>query len=237
MRSTHALFRPLAAIVLTLAAAPLVAAAPIDLDAPGRTRQDRDRDAYNHPEALFAFWGLHDGMRIMDLYPGDGYTTLLLSQLVGPAGKVLAYDSYDHEAFEKRMKPLALGNVEETAAAEPECFKTIPTTLASIPAGSLDAVVTIRNYHDIAEPARALVELKRILKPGGILGIVDSRTAAGRDDKTHRIADDVIIREVTAAGFTLAGVSQMLSNPRDDAAKGFWEERFIVDQSCLKFTK
>jgi len=236
MRPDSPLVRALAAIVLALAAAPL-AAAPIDLNGPGRTRQDRDRDAYNHPEALFAFWGLHEGMRVMDLYPGDGYTTLLLSQLVGSGGRVLAYDSYDHEAFDKRMKPLALANVEETAAAEPECFKTLPTTLAALPAASLDAIVTIRNYHDIAEPARALAEMKRLLKPGGILGIVDSRTAAGRDEKTHRIADDVIIREAIAAGFTLAGVSQILSNPRDDATKGFWEERFIVDQSCLRFTK
>ena len=109
--------------------------------------------------------------------------------------------------------------------------------LAKIPTGSLDAVVTIRNYHDIESPAGALAEIKRILKPGGVLGIADSRTAAGRDQKTHRIADDVIIREVTGAGFTLSAVSQMLANPKDDPTKGFWEERFIVDQSCLKFTK
>jgi predicted methyltransferase len=47
----------------------------------------------------------------------------------------------------------------------------------------------------------------------------------------------VIIREVTAAGFSLAGASQMLSNPKDDYTKGFWMARFIVDQSCLKFTR
>ena len=109
--------------------------------------------------------------------------------------------------------------------------------LAKIPAGSLDGVYTIRNYHDLKHPAEVLAELKRILKPGGVLGIADSRTTSGRDIDNHRISEDVIIREVTAAGFTLSGVSQMLSNTKDDYTKGFWNERFIVDQSCLKFTR
>jgi len=224
------------AIGLLCAALPLIAA-PLQLDGPGRTRQDKDRDTYNRPDELFSFWGIREGMRVMDLYPGDGYTTLLLSQIVGPAGKVLAFGSYDHDAFDKRMKPLSLANVEETIAREPESFKTLPADLANLPGGSLDAVITIRNYHDIEDPAKALAELKRILKPGGVLGIADSRTTSGRDKPNHRIADDVIIREAIAAGFTLAGTSQILSNPRDDDSKGFWEERFIVDQSCLKFTR
>ncbi|MBI4170029.1 MAG: methyltransferase domain-containing protein, partial [Acidobacteria bacterium] len=105
------------------------------------------------------------------------------------------------------------------------------------PAASLDAVVTIRNYHDLKNPAEALAELRRVLKPGGILDIADSRTTAGRDEPTHRIAEDVIVREVTAAGFSLAGVSQMLSNPKDDYTRVYWDARWIVDQSCLKFTR
>ena len=228
-------------ICLALAGAALLAipayAVNLNLNAQGRTDADHDRDAYNKPEALFEFWGLHEGMRIMDLFPGDGYTTHLYSLAVGPKGKVLAFGSYDHEAFEKRMKPLNLTNVEETVLKEPEGFTTVTKELAKIPAGSLDGVYTIRNYHDLKHPPEVLAELKRILKPGGILGIADSRTTAGRDVENHRISDDVIVREVTAAGFTLAGISQMLSNPKDDYTKGFWQERWVVDQSCLKFTR
>lgn len=212
-------------------------ASGIDLNAPGRTETDKDRDAYNHPAELFAFWGIKDGMKVMDLYPGDGYTTLILGQIVGAKGKVLAFASYDHEHFDKRMKPLNLTNIEETILGEPEGFETLPQALAKLPAASLDAVITIRNYHDIKDPAPVLAELKRILKPGGVLGIADSRTTSGRDVPTHRIAEDVIIREVTGAGFTLAGISQMLSNPKDDYGKTFWDARWIVDQSCLKFTR
>ena len=120
---------------------------------------------------------------------------------------------------------------------EPDCFVSLPKDLAKIAAASLDGVYTIRNYHDLKHPPEVLAELKRILKPGGILGIADSRTTAGRDTENHRISDDVIVREVTTAGFTLAGISQMLSNQKDDYTKGFWQERWIVDQSCLKFTR
>ncbi len=212
-------------------------AVTLNLDAKGRTDVDHDRDSYNKPADLLDFWGIREGMKIMDLYPGDGYTTQLYSQAVGPKGKVLAFASYDHESIEKRFKGLNITNIEETVMKEPEGFSDLPKELAKLPAASLDAVLTIRNYHDLKKPAEVLAELKRILKSGGVLGIVDSRTSSGRDEENHRIADDVIVREVTAAGFTLAGTSQMLSNPKDDYKKGFWEARWIVDQSCLKFTR
>jgi predicted methyltransferase len=213
-------------------------AAPLDLSASGRTDTDKDRDSYNKPAELFEFWGIKEGMRVMDLFPGDGYATLLLSQAVGPRGKVLAYASYDHEGLEKRMKPLDVKNVEETVIEYPKGFSDLPQALARLPAASLDAVITIRNYHDLKSPKEVLAELKRVLKPNGILGIVDSRTYSGKRDVDNcRIGEDLIIREVTEAGFSLAGVSQMLSNPKDDYSRAFWGARWIVDQACLKFTR
>jgi predicted methyltransferase len=209
----------------------------IDLEAPGRTEKDHDRDSYNKPIELFDFWGIKEGMTVMDLFPGGGYTTHLLSMLVGPKGKVLAYASYSHESFEKRMKPLNLKNVEETVIPYPDGFSELHTHLKKLPDASLDAVITIRNYHDLTNPDEVLVELRRILKPGGILGIADSRTTKGRDPDHCRIAEDVIVEEVTGAGFELSGTSQMLSNPKDDYNRSFWDARWIVDQACLKFVR
>jgi predicted methyltransferase len=228
----------LLATALAITAAPPVQAGTLDLKAKGRSDTDKDRDSYNKPADLLAFWGIKDGMKVMDLFPGNGYLTHLLSQVVGPKGKVVGFASYDHEAWEKRFQPLALPNIEEVVMPEPQGFGgDLAKELAKLPAGSFDAVLTIRNYHDLKNPAEALAELKRILKAGGTLGIVDSRTTSGRDEENHRIADDVIIREVLAAGFSLAGISQMLSNPKDDYTKGYWDARWIVDQSCLKFTR
>jgi predicted methyltransferase len=217
---------------------PLRAGVKLDLDAAGRTDSDKDRDSYNKPAELFEFWGLREGMQVMDLYPGNGYTTQLISQVVGPKGKVLAFASYDHENFEKRMKPLSLTNVEESVLKYPDGFQTLHKELAKLPAASLDAIITVRNYHDVKNPAEVLVELKRVLKPGGVLGIVDSRTTPGKRDVDNcRIGEDLIVKEVTAAGFKLAGQSQMLSNPKDDYNRAFWDARWIVDQACLKFVR
>jgi predicted methyltransferase len=232
---------PLFAFLLTVAPAAVARPAlglPLDLNAKGRTDTDRDRDSYNKPAELFAFWGIKDGMKVMDLFPGNGYLTLLLTQAVGSKGKVVGFASYDHEAFDKRFQPLGLTNLEEMVMPEPQGFGSdLTKALAKLPAGSFDAVLTIRNYHDLKNPAEALAEIKRILRAGGTLGIIDSRTASGRDEPNHRIADDVIIREVLQAGFSLSGVSQMLTNPKDDYSKSFWDARWIVDQSCLKFTR
>jgi len=226
----------------TLAAGALTAGAltagTLDLNAPGRTDSDKDRDSYNKPVELFEFWGLKDGMAVMDLFPGSGYTTQLIGQWVGPKGKVLAYASYNHDKFQERMSKTGLKNVEEMVLEYPKGFEELDKHLAKLPAASLDAVITIRNYHDLKNPREVLAELKRVLKPGGILGIADSRTWTGkRDEPNCRIGEDLIIREVTEAGFRLAGVSQMLSNPKDDYSKGFWDARWIVDQACLKFTR
>lgn len=226
------------ALGLAAAGASSALAGALDLNAKGRTDSDKDRDSYNKPAELFAFWGIKGGMRVMDLHPGNGYLTLLLGQAVGPKGKVVAFASYDHEEFDKRFKDLGAANVEESPMSYPECFGAdLTKALQKLPAASFEAVVTIRTYHDLKNPAEVLLELKRILKPGGTLGIIDSRTTGGRDEPNHRIADDVIIREAQAAGFVLAGISHMLSNPKDDYTKGFWDARWIVDQSCLKFAR
>ena len=237
MRATVVLTLTLVLAGLALVAQPS-AAVTLDLNAAGRTDADHDRDSYNKPKDLLEFWGIREGMTVMDLFPGDGWSTQLLAQAVGPKGKVVAFANYSHDKFADRMKKAELKNVEETVLEYPKGFSELPAALAKLPAATFDAVVTIRNYHDLKNPLEVLPELKRILKPGGILGIADSRTWSGQRDTDHcRIGEDLIIREVTGAGFRLAGVSQMLSNPKDDYTRAFWDERFIVDQACLRFER
>src|SRR5262249_55129828 len=118
-------------------------ASPLNLDAAGRTPSDKDRDAYNKPADLLEFWGVKDGMKVMDLFPGDGYLTLLLGQAVGPKGKAIGYASYDHDAFSKRMAKSPMPNVEEVPMSEEDGFgPKLKEALAALPAGSFDAVLT-----------------------------------------------------------------------------------------------
>ena len=219
------LFLP-AALLLAL---PLVAAPKLDLNAPGRTPEEKERDKYNKPDELYAFWGIRAGDTVIDLIPGEGYNTYLLSQLVGPEGKVIALGTYNFDKLEGRLKANPLANVQQMKG----------DALPKVPDNSVDVIVTIRNYHDIPEQEtnKMLADLKRVLKPGGVLGVVDSRAKQGRDVPNHRIADDVIKSEITAAGFKLVESSEMLANKDDDYSKPNWEKRYALDQSCFKFVK
>ena len=111
---------------------------------------------------------------------------------------------------------------------------------SDLPPGSIDVMVSIRNYHDAKPPRDQLLkELYDALKPGGIIGIVDVATDhPDWDDDTHRLNEQVVIDEFTANGFTLEGSSDMLRNPDDDhSIPGFTEGRHTMDRYLLKFRK
>jgi predicted methyltransferase len=218
--------------LIALAAAALlsgVAFANLDLNAPGRTDVEKERDKSNKPDELYAFWGIKAGDTVVDFIPGDGYNTYLLSQLVGPKGKVYSIGSYNYDKLDARLKAGPLANVQHMKS----------DGLAGLPEGSVDVIVTIRNFHDIPEEQLPTVlgNVKRALKAGGVFGVVDARATSGRDKEQHRIADDVIKTETTKAGFKLAGSSEMLANKDDDHKNPNWEKRYTLDQSCFKFVK
>jgi predicted methyltransferase len=114
----------------------------------------------------------------------------------------------------------------------------------------LDAVIFILNYHDTvwmkADRAKLNHAVLAALRPGGVFGIVDHSAAAGtgtRDSQTlHRIDEDVVKQEVTAAGFQLAGESDVLRNPADKrdwnaSPRSAGERRGTSDRFVLKFVK
>ena len=111
-------------------------------------------------------------------------------------------------------------------------------------------MVTILNYHDTvnmkADRAKMNKAVFDALKPGGVYGIVDSSAAAGsgmRDtDTLHRIDEDVVKQEVPAAGFKLAGESDVLRNPSDtrdwnSSPHAAGARRGTSDRFVLKFIK
>ena len=179
--------------------------------------------------------GIEPGITVADLWPGGGYNTHLLSRLMGDDGKVYCmmgfygagrYDTLDK--IEERIKEANLSNVQ------------IFSKPSDLPVGSIDVMVTIRNYHDTKTPRdQLLAELHAALKPNGILGIVDVATdRPGWDDETHRLNEQVVIDECTSNGFELVESSDMLRNPDDDhSIRGFDEGRHTMDRYLLKFRK
>jgi predicted methyltransferase len=210
-----------------------------------RTQAERDQDEYRRPIDVYSWVGIVPGMTVGDAYPGTGYNTHLLSRLVGDEGRVVSILEFIEgltfegvpEAIDvtlrKRVAERGLENVE------------VVSRFADVPDASLDAVVIVRNYHDVEwvfeEYSReeTVADLLRCLKPGGVVGIVDVATdRPGWDEETHRLNASVVIEDFENGGFELAETSDMLANPDDDHTKsGFQEGRYKMDRYLLKFRK
>ena len=90
------------------------------------------------------------------------------------------------------------------ARAKKEQLHNIKTILSKpddpqLPADSVDAVLLLKTYHEIAHPIVLLSNLRLSLKPGAKIGIID-RNGNGEN---HGVSKEVIIREAAQAGYEL----------------------------------
>lgn len=212
---------------------------------PTRPEDDRKLDADRKPAELLAFAGIKPGQAVAEYLPGGGYYTRLLSDIVGPKGKVYALET----------TTWGQKNIDNTKAAlaEPK-LADVSLDLAPLGAFNLpqkvDVFWTTINYHDLHIERYAKVDMAAFnkhvfdsLKPGGEYLIVDHQAAAGTGaesaPKLHRIERDTVVTEVTAAGFRLAGESPLLRHPADDHTKPVFDPsvRFKTDQFILKFRR
>jgi predicted methyltransferase len=201
----------------------------VNLAAEGRPADEKARDATSKPLEVLEWIGLEEGAAVLDIQAGGGYHTWIFSDAVGPEGKVYSQSSYQPESLQARI----------AAGATPEANVTFVPRPTEVPDGTLDLAFTDRNYHDVSpENVSAwLGTLMAKLKPGGLFVVIDAEAASGRDTESHRIASDVIVQEVTAAGFELVEQSEMLANPADDHVGPKWDQRDSLDRSLIKFRK
>lgn len=215
-----------------------------------RYADDLKRDADRHPAAVLKFFGIAPGMTVLDLFSGGGYYSELLSYVVGTKGKVVAqtnkaYESGAGTETGARYANGRLPNVEILLAENNEL---------ALPPENFDAILMVLSYHDIYYVDEAggwprlggrklLAELYHGAKPGATLGIVDHAAAPGSPRESggtvHRIDPDLVIAEVEAAGFKLAGRSEVLRNRRDDYSRSVFEPdlRGKTDRFVLRFQK
>ena len=232
------------ALAMTLAL-PSAAGLAEDLAAPGRSEEDRARDAGRKPADVIAFLGIKPGMTVMDLVASGGWYTEVLSLAVGDGGTVYAQnppmmlafrDGYYDKAITARLEGDRLPNVVRLDR------DLVDTGLAP---GSLDAAITALNFHDVhngmgAEAATGfLVSVKALLKPGGVLGLIDHYGKSGNDNNAlHRLDVAAALPIIKGAGFEVAS-SDILRNPNDDYTKMVFDEavRGKTDRLLFQLTK
>jgi predicted methyltransferase len=206
---------------------------------PDRPADDLKLDAGRKPDQMLAFFGVAPGMKVADIFAGGGYTTELLSNIVGPRGRVYSQNpvfppKYKKigEAWDARLKNPALRNVIAVH------------TLDKVTPGSLDLVIMNMNYHDLVllklDRASLNASIMKALKPGGFYCIVDHSAKNGsglKDLQLHRIDEQYLIDEVEKAGFKLAAASSALRHPEDDRTWNVFKKRGQTDRFMLKFAK
>jgi len=83
---------------------------------------------------------------------------------------------------------------------------------AMLPAGSVDAVLLLKTYHEVAEPTPLLRNLKASLRAGARVGIID-RNGNGAD---HGVQKEVVIREAAQAGYKLTAQYDFVNGDKMD---------------------
>jgi ubiquinone/menaquinone biosynthesis C-methylase UbiE len=138
--------------------------------------------------------GITTGKNVADLGAGSGWFTVRAARRVGPTGAVLAEDinPVAIEYIGKRVLKENLSNVRTVLGAPDD---------PRLPAGSVDAVLMLKVYHEIANPVPTMKVLQRALRPGAKVGIID-RNGNGAN---HGLNRDVVVREMGEAGYKLVG--------------------------------
>ena len=223
------LIRALPVVALLALASPALWAADI-YDAavahPGRPESDLKRDAIDHPAEVMRLAGFKPGMTVVDYFGAGGYYSELLAYVVGPGGHVLLANNPGYEEFSE-------GHWKERVARAPNIEHVIiePEHLA-LKDKSVDAVVLSKAYHDLYwvdqdpkdnwpkfDVSKVLSEIARIVKPGGIVLVVDHSAKPGTGSNAasslHRIDEQYAEADFEKAGFTLVSKSDVLRRPDD----------------------
>ena len=172
--------------------------------------EDPQRDAYQKPMEVIKALGLKEGEVVADIGAGSGWFTVRAAKRVANTGIVYALDiNADAVAYIKqRIEKEQLHNVKAIVSkpGDPE-----------LPANSIDSVLLLKTYHEVADPVTLLRNLRFSLKPGARVGIID-RDGNGQD---HGVQKAVVIREADEAGYRLL-------EEHDDLVKGDKMDYFLV---------
>ncbi len=211
---------------------------------PSRSEEDKARDAGRKPADVIGFLGIRDGMTVIDLIASSGYYTEVLSNAVGTTGTVYAQNpapnlqsrgSANDKVLTARLTDNRLPNVIRWDRE----LADIWATDHDLEQDSIDAAITALNFHDMdPESAAEMLSVMRfVLKPGGVLGIIDHAGNPGENnDQLHRVEEQTVIDAVQTAGFIIEATSDLLRIANDDRSKRVFDPgmRGKTDRFLLK---
>jgi predicted methyltransferase len=150
------------------------------------------RDERLQIQRVMDLLGIKAGSSVADIGAGSGWFSMRAAARVGADGVVYAQD----------INPDAVKYIEDRIHKEK--VSNVRTVLGSpddpkLPSDSIDAVLLLKVYHEVAHPLVLMANLKPALRSGAKVGIID-RNGNGTD---HGLNSDVVKREMAEAGFKL----------------------------------
>lgn len=205
-----------------------------------RLQSDSEHDIKRNPMKILPFTKIKRGDQVLELGAGGGYTTELVSRVVGDTGRIYAHFLYNKE----RLKNNRLSNVIPLRQHSLLEHKSVLEDY-EVKDNQLDAIIVFFVLHDIYlnnEMSKDLLDtLYSTLKPGGYLIILDNaaKPNSGLENigDLHRIDEIFVKAEMTKAGFYLDGTSNILRNKKDNHTKPWGDFQGYQDRFAYRFRK
>lgn len=195
-----------------------------------RSEADRARDAGRKPVEVLTFLGVESGMTVLDVFAASGWYTEVLAHAVGADGTVYAHnpefllsmrDGVNDKGMTARLADDRLPNVQRLDREIDDL---------GLQPDSVDVAMFAINFHDVynsagAEAATGLLQsVYQVLKPGGILAVIDHAGTAENDNAAlHRIEIAKVLEVIEASPFTLDAQSDILRNADDDMSASVFD--------------
>ena len=246
----HRLFLSLATLALIACNSELAATTQAETAAPqasqlaalldAQPEKVKARYQYRHPQETLEFFGIEPGMTVMEALPGGGWYSKILLPYLGRDGHLIgadynldmyaAFGSYDDESLEKKKGWISNWTTEAETWSNDSSASISAFVLGSMPndmTGSADAVLFIRALHSLNSfeadggyLTAALADAYALLKPGGIVGIVQHQSSDQMSDKwadgeNGYLKKSLVVERVENAGFEFLSTSSINENSND----------------------
>jgi len=154
--------------------------------------ESEGRDQHLHIDQVMDALAITPGKNVADIGAGSGWFTVLAARRVTASGTVYAVD----------INPEAIKYIDERIAKDGvHNVKTIVNKPhdPQLPAGSIDAVLLLKTYHEVANPVALMRNLRPALRKDARVGIIDRNGDGGN----HGIQKGVVVQEMQQAGYEL----------------------------------
>ena len=199
-------------------------------------RDDKNitRDVYRNPYETLNFFGLEKNMKVLEIVPGRGWYTEILSTYMKKTNNfyvatyrepqyaidiITKIQNEFYEYFDKNQEKfgeIKIVSIDKNLKLESDIEY-------------FDLVLTFRNTHNFLDQKKSENILKSIyssLKKGGVLGVVQHRAneSAKKDFDKGYVKEEFLIKHIEKFGFQLVDKSEINANPKDlkNYKKGVW---------------